>query len=156
LIEPYVQRLTGVDLSSQMLAKARGRSGYDELVKGELVGYLRAHEATYDLIVSADTLVYFGPLEDVLDAAKNALRGEGLLIFTIETVENELADGNGFRINPHGRYSHGRAYVERALQSAGFDVRAIEAVVLRTEGGSPVNGLVVTAWKSRDSCNCPP
>lgn len=142
LIEPYVSRLTGVDLSGRMLAKAKTRGAYDELVKGELTGYLGAHADAFDLIVSADTLCYFGPLEEVLQAACGALRAQGLLLFT---VEEAAAGGDEYRINPHGRYSHSRDYLQRALAAAGFAQLAIEPTALRTEGGNPVAGLVVSA-----------
>src|SRR4029450_3384975 len=41
LLAPYARRLVGVDLSERMLAQARTRGVYDELVKGELTAYLR-------------------------------------------------------------------------------------------------------------------
>ena len=40
LVAPYARRLVGVDLSAPMLAQARAREVYDELVKGELTAYL--------------------------------------------------------------------------------------------------------------------
>ena len=63
LVAPYARRLTGVDLSAGMLAQAKEKNVYDELVKGELTEYLRDSSAAFDLIVSADTLVYFGGLD---------------------------------------------------------------------------------------------
>src|SRR4051794_19501937 len=62
LVAPYARRLVGVDLSAGMLAEARHREVYDELVRGELTAYLRRAAGAFDVIVSADTLVYFGPL----------------------------------------------------------------------------------------------
>ncbi|MES2355109.1 MAG: tetratricopeptide repeat protein [Pseudomonadota bacterium] len=148
LIEPYVRRLVGVDLSAQMLVKARNRNIYDALVKDELVTYLSACENAYDLIVSADTLIYFGPLENVLHAASGALKSKGLLIFTTEIVTGEAVSEEAYCLNPHGRFSHGRAYLDRVLVAAGFSVLTMESVVLRTEGGKPVNGLVITSRKN--------
>ena len=66
LVAPYARRLLGVDLSAKMIAHAQERKVYDSLVKSELTTYLRDVRAAYDVIVSADTLVYFGPLEDVI------------------------------------------------------------------------------------------
>ena len=149
LIEPYVCRLAGVDLSGQMLARAKGRNVYDELVKGELTAYLRSRPNAFDLVVSADTLVYFGALEEVLDAANHALHEGGLLIFTVEAIGDEAVDERGYRINPHGRYSHSRAYLTRALPAAGFAILALEPAVLRMEGGSPVAGFVATCRKDQ-------
>ena len=147
LIAPYVARLTGVDLSAGMLSKARGRGIYDELFKVELTRYLADHREAFDLVISADTLVYFGALQAVFDTAFHALRREGLLIFTVEEMAEGQPEGE-YRINPHGRYSHTRGYVESALAQARFTSFAMEGAVLRMEGGNAVAGLVVTARKS--------
>ncbi len=147
LIAPYVSRLTGVDLSGGMLSKARGRGVYDGLFKAELTGYLAGQAEQFDLVISADTLVYFGSLEAVVDAAFRALRPTGLLIFTVEEAVEGVPE-SGYRINPHGRYSHSRTYVRNTLVKAGFEEPATERAALRMEGGDPVAGLVVTARKS--------
>jgi predicted TPR repeat methyltransferase len=144
LLAPFAARLIGVDLSAHMLAKARQRGGYDALVQSELTQYLRTHEAEFDLIVSSDTLCYFGALDAVLAAARCALRGQGVLLFTVEHVENALVPDAGYRLNPHGRYSHSEAYVREALAAAQFETLGITQVVLRMESGCPVAGLVVS------------
>jgi predicted TPR repeat methyltransferase len=115
LVVPYARRLTGVDLSAGMLAQAKEKNVYDELIEGELTEYLRDRKEAFDLIVSADTLVYFGGLEDVLAAAAGALRRDGLLIFTLE----HAAGGNapiGYRLELHGRYSHSREIKRYSFQ----------------------------------------
>ena len=73
---------------------------------------MRDHAAAFDVIVSADTLVYFGDLGCVVAAAARALRPNGLFIFTLEHAVGAVADIN-WRLELHGRYSHARAYVER-------------------------------------------
>jgi len=144
LVVPYARRLTGVDLSAGMLAQAKQKNVYDELSKAELTEYLRDRSDAYDVIVSADTLVYFGGLEDVLAAAARALRPSGLLIFTLEHAAGEAAFD--YRLEQHGRYTHSRGYVERLLAGAGL-VSEIAQAELRMESGSPVSGLVVRAMK---------
>jgi len=145
LVAPYARRLTGVDLSAGMLAQAKQRNVYDELIKGELTDYLRESSDAYDLVVSADTLVYFGGLEEVLAAAAGALRPGGFFVFTLEHLVAPDANVD-YRLEPHGRYSHARAYVERIL--AGVDLAAVFAHAdLRMESGAPVAGLVIRAAK---------
>jgi predicted TPR repeat methyltransferase len=141
LVAPYARRLVGVDLSEGMLGQARGRDVYDDLVKGELTAYLRDHSGAFDAIVSADTLVYFGPLEEVVTAAENALRAGGRLIFTVEELRR-AEDDVGYDITPNGRYRHAHAYVERVLADAGLQPEIVPAE-LRLEAGEPVPGLVV-------------
>ncbi len=143
LIAPYARRLVGVDLSEGMLAQAKTKNVYDELVKSELTAYLRDSPAAFDAIVSADTLVYFGPLQDVVAAAARALRPGGQLIFTVEELIGSASE-RGYSISPHGRYSHARQYIERVLREA--DLRPeIVPTDLRLEAGEAVPGLVVRA-----------
>jgi predicted TPR repeat methyltransferase len=145
LVAPYARRLVGVDLSVRMLAQAKARNVYDELFKVELTAYLRDCPAAFDVIVSADTLVYFGPLEPVVGAAANALRPGGRLIFTVEESFEDRA-GTGYGISLHGRYCHMRGYVEQVLSEANLEPDIVPAQ-LRLEAGEPVQGLVVCARK---------
>jgi predicted TPR repeat methyltransferase len=145
MVAPYARRLVGVDLSEGMLAQATDKTVYHELVKTELTQYLSGHTEAFDLIVSADTLVYFGALEPVLAAAARALRPNGFFVFTLEHAVAGATDA-GFRLEWHGRYSHSRAYVERSLAGAGLHPKIAEAE-LRMEAGVPVPGLVVRAVK---------
>ena len=147
LVAPYARRLTGVDLSEGMLAHARQKNIYDALIRADLTDYLRGHRGAFDLIVSADTLVYFGDLEEAVAAAGAALRPGGVLAFTIEEALGEPPD-RGYRLEFHGRYSHTGAYVERLLTSVGMQPDIVGAE-LRTESGIPVAGLVVRATKAR-------
>ena len=119
-------------------------SVYDELIKSELTEYLREHNEGFDLIVSADALVYFGDLTGVIAALAGALRPNGIAVFTLERA---VADRVDYHLELHGRYSHAQAYVERLLAFSGLQSKIIEAE-LRTEAGAPVPGLVVRAAKS--------
>lgn len=151
LIAAYARHLVGVDLSGRMLAQAQEKKVYDELIKSELTAYLQEHKESFDLIVSADTLVYFGALEKVIAAAAAALRFNGSLIFTVE--EMSKAEGTSdYRIEPHGRYSHSYEYVERVLAHAGLRSTTVRAE-LRMEGGMPVAGLVVRAVNGIGAAN---
>lgn len=142
LVAPFARRLVGVDLSAGMLEHAHRKNVYDELTQGELTSYLSAHSADFDVIICADTLVYFGALDDVAAAAARALRPGGRFIFTVE--EETRHDAPPFGIKAHGRFNHAAPYVERTLTHAGCTV-AIARAVLRMESGLPVQGLVVVA-----------
>ena len=145
LLLPFARRLVGLDLSEGMLKHAREKNLYDELIKGELTSYLQNCDCVYDLIAAADVLVYFGDLSSVLEAAARALRPQGHFILTLE----HATGGNlpaGFRLEPHGRYSHDRKSVQRLITNAGMRARIVEAE-LRMEAGVPVPGLVICASK---------
>lgn len=146
LFRPWARRLAGMDLSSGMLAKARDRGLYDELAEAELTGYLQSQSADWDVITCADTFCYFGAIDDALKAAHGALRDGGWMFFTVEHDARQTED---FRLQPHGRYSHIRAYVERAVEAAGFGHSLIADEPFRMESAKPVRGLIVAARKAQ-------
>jgi predicted TPR repeat methyltransferase len=131
-----------------MLVRAKAKNVYDVLVKAELTTYLQDHSNAFDVIVSADTLCYFGSLQAAFSAASRALRPGGVFICTLERLmEDESLD---YRIETHGRYSHGRAYVDRLLKEAGLEAEIVPAE-LRMESGLPVAGLAIRAAKLNGS-----
>jgi predicted TPR repeat methyltransferase len=143
LLRPRVGRLTGVDLSGRMLARAKVRQVYDELIEAELTNFLNWSEAAFDAIVSADVLCYFGDLSPALCACARALKPGGHLIFTVETLYAEQEAS--YQLNEHGRYSHGQHYVEQSLADAGLTLINLESAILRLESGQAVGGFLVTA-----------
>jgi predicted TPR repeat methyltransferase len=111
LAGPHLRRfeghLTGVDLSSGMLARAAERGDYDALTRAEAVTFLREIEDGFDLIFSADVLAYFGDLSSVFAAAAQVLAPGGILAVTTELGEA------GWTLLPSARYAHGDDYVRR-------------------------------------------
>lgn len=148
LLRGYARKLIGIDLSSGMLAQAREKQLYDELLQIELTEYLRTRMNAFDVIVSADTLVYFGSLEGVLAAAAAALRPGGRLIFTLEHAVS--ASASDYHLETHGRYTHAQPYVERLLVHNGLEPE-IGHAELRMEAGVPVAGLVVRATQRKSA-----
>ena len=59
-------RLDGVDISPRMIEQARKRHIYDELLVGNFETILAAPGPSYDLILSADAMVYLGRLGPTL------------------------------------------------------------------------------------------
>ncbi len=148
ILRPWADRLVGVDLSSGMLGKARDRGQYDELVEGELTAFLLERSNAFDLVVSADTLVYIGDLRPVFRAAASALRHEGVLAFTIETRPS--ADlGSGYALDRSGRYVHEPRWIAEQLASCGFHEIHHHPCVLRFEERQEVHGAVFTALTTR-------
>jgi predicted TPR repeat methyltransferase len=156
-LKPYARTLIGVDLSSKMIIKAAPRP-YDRLIVYELAAFLDSAPRSFDVVASSDTLVYFGDLREVLAAARRSLRDEGRLVFTLEHAADEAEVPAGYRIHPHGRYSHTERYVRRALAEASFAVVEIQQARLRREGAAYVDGLVVaarTAGRAADTSSSP-
>jgi predicted TPR repeat methyltransferase len=143
LIKAWASRLAGCDLSIGMLRRARERRVYDVLHQAELVYYLDTQPDSFDAIVSADTLCYFGALDAAFAAAKRALRSDGWLIFTVEALPQDSAEQHRLQVN--GRYAHAARYVRSALSDVGFEVCDLRAETLRMEAGLPVVGWLVAA-----------
>jgi len=137
LLRPLARRLVGVDLSPKMVDKARERGVYDELRIGELTAALAGERAVYDLIVSADVLVYFGDLEPVYVGVARALRPNGLFAFSVERV-----DGPDYVLQASGRYAHSAGYLRDLARLAGLDEVSLDERPLRLEGSSVVRGYV--------------
>ncbi|QPK63329.1 tetratricopeptide repeat protein [Methylomonas sp. LL1] len=145
LIKPYAQKIIGVDLSAKMLDKAEKRGCYDELFQSELTAFISACFSGCDVIVSADTLVYFGDLEPVCRAAARALLPGGHLVFTVERSEDSATQD--YKIQQHGRFSHSEAYIRNVIKSTDLSLLRLEKVMLRYEAGVEVDGFLVVAVK---------
>jgi predicted TPR repeat methyltransferase len=129
--------LTGVDISSGMLEKARERGAYDALIEDEALLYLTQEEACFDLIVALDVLIYFGELAAMFDALARRVQAGGVVAFTYET-----GDGSDHALQPSGRFAHDPRYVERLYQTD-FECLKVVSTTLRHEANVPVAGQLV-------------
>lgn len=134
---PMARRLEGVDLSPRMLAVARTRGIYDDLAVQDLCERLAATEGTYNLVVAADVLVYFGDLANVLRDTAHALRPGGHFAFTLEAQTED-----GYRLNGSGRYSHGEGYLRRNAPAFGLSVALLRREPVRRDYGRQVDAWV--------------
>jgi predicted TPR repeat methyltransferase len=138
-----VDHLTGVDLSAAMIAKARERGVYDDLVVGDAAALMRERPVVFDLIVAADSLVYVGDLAALFAAAATALARDGLIAFSVETYT-----GDGFRLGATMRFAHGRSYVEATARKAGLQPLLVQSASTRREAGADAPGLICVFEKT--------
>lgn len=138
------QNVTGIDLSARMLEKAGQTGFYDTLIRSEIGSFLDGHGGSYDLVVAADTLIYFGGLESLLLRISGALRDGGHFVFTTEDRTDALP---GYHLHSSGRYQHSREYVQACLVQAGLCLRYDKGCGLRMEIASMVPGTVYVAQK---------
>lgn len=126
-------RITGVDLSGGMLARAAERGDYDQLVQAEATDFLSGASSDFDLIFSTDVLIYFGDLAELFAAAAQALEPGGVLAVSTERGEA------GWALLPSARYAHGDAYV-REVSAPWFDVVEHAAISLRRDATATTPG----------------
>ena len=131
------RRLTGVDLSPGMLAKAAARGVYDRLVEAEIHAFLETAEESFDLIVAADVLVYIGDLAPLMAGAARRLVPGGVLCFSVETTE--AAD---FWLHASGRFAHRPAYLETVARGLFSIERSVETQI-RLDALAPAMGRLV-------------
>ncbi|MBP6677072.1 MAG: tetratricopeptide repeat protein [Vitreoscilla sp.] len=145
-VRPWARHLAGCDLSAGMLLQAKQRGLYQVLHKAELVHYLVTQPERFDVVLSADTLCYFGDLHAAMAGAACALRPGGWLSYTVEALP-ETEPGPELRLNANGRYAHARSHVLASLQAAGLAAVDVSEVSLRMEAGCSVQGWLVVARK---------
>jgi predicted TPR repeat methyltransferase len=138
-----VDHFIGIDLSPRMIERARSTGLYAQLEVAEMVEGLRGKpEASADLILAADAMVYLADLAPLLREAKRVLVSGGLLAFTVETH-----GGDGVILGEGLRYAHGAAYVRATIGGAGLTLSRLQELSARNEDNAPVPGLVVVAAK---------
>lgn len=138
-------RLTGIDLSAAMVAKAAKKGFYDRLETADLVDFLEKEaggEARYDLVIAADVFVYVNDLSPIFAAVANVTASGGLFAFTAETHA-----GSNVKLLPTLRYAHAERYLRDLLRVADFSVSHLAETSVRSEKGRPVESLVVVAQK---------
>jgi predicted TPR repeat methyltransferase len=134
-------RLDGVDLSKEMIAKARKRMLYNRLDVVEVTAYLARAKRRYDLVLAADVLIYFGDVAPVFAGAARVLNPGGYF-----ACANEWQRKPGYSLTPSGRYAHGHDEFRKAAAAAGLEEIAVRNDRLRDEFGKPVKG---TFWLFR-------
>lgn len=135
-------RLDGVDFAPRMLEEARARGIFDNLILSDLEPFLNQDGEQYDLLITADTMIYFSDLSGVFAGAHKRLKPDGQFIFSLEAKH-----GEGFEETPKRRFRHSEAYLREQAERAGLKFLHISPSTLRFESGMPVAGFTVAVQK---------
>jgi predicted TPR repeat methyltransferase len=135
-------RLDGVDISPGMIEEARKRGIYNDLVIADFEIYLSRSGPHYDLVLSADAIVYFGALGAIFAGVAKRLEPTGVFLFTCEAKP-----GDGWELTEANRFRHSEAYLRGEAERAALSwIEAVECIP-RSERGTPVAGLAVALRK---------
>jgi predicted TPR repeat methyltransferase len=135
-------RLDGIDLAPRMIEAARARGIYDALILGDLETVLAEEGEGYDLILSADTMIYIGDLRPTFSGVAKRLLPGGFYVFACESKASgdwEQTEANRFR--------HSESYLRTESTRAGLEFVRLMACSLRNESGKPVPGFAVALRK---------
>jgi predicted TPR repeat methyltransferase len=139
-----VDEFIGIDLSPRMIERARATGLYARLEVTEMVQGLRnLPDASANLVLAADAMVYLSDLAPLLHEVSRVLVPGGLLAFTVETH-----GGEGIILGEGLRYAHSADYVRSAIEAAGLALSQLQNLSNRNEDNTPVPGLVVVATKA--------
>ena len=128
--------LTGIDISSNMVAKTRELDVYDCLIEGDVVDILSSSKEKYDLFIALDVFIYIGELTKMFKTVRQCCNKNALFIFSIEAQEED-----GYSLLKSARYSHSESYILKTA-SVAFNVIYSQEVNLRKEKEGWIKGKI--------------
>jgi predicted TPR repeat methyltransferase len=148
-ISSHSRSLVGVDLSRNMIERARERQVYSELMCCDISTALcNASARSVDVVTAADVFIYVGKLDSVIAEVRRVLRPGGLFAFSAESADEQAATytsslQDGYVLSATGRYLHTSAYLEGLSVRNHFDAILMRRTQIRLEGPRPVIGWLL-------------
>jgi predicted TPR repeat methyltransferase len=139
----FVDRLTGVDLSENMLRQAEVKDVYDGLHASDIDSYLEQSDDTVDLVLAGDVFIYVGALDRTIPLIAGRMSLGGLFAFSVEAE----VPAASWILRPTGRYGHGDAYISALMAENGFMLVDKFQTVLRNDRSKPISGIIYLAEK---------
>lgn len=140
---PVCKKLSGVDLSGNMVDQARRKKIYDQLHVGEINEYLLSSKQRYDLFVAADVLTYLGDLKSLFATAWNRGSHEALFCCSTETTAKP-----GWALRPTGRYAHHPGYIKKTAGRSGWHLLHCSTADIRKERDTWIRGNIFLLKKT--------
>lgn len=107
------KKMTGIDISRNMLNKAKEKGCYATLIENDILSSLAELKENFDLILCIDTLVYFGNLNEFFTKILLSLTAGGLLAISIELSDRTFYS---YTLQTNGRYQHAEIYVRELAE----------------------------------------
>ena len=136
-LQAVVGTIDGLDISEKMLAKAKVRGIYSQLVQADFTATDASIDNDYSLIIAADALNYQGQLSPVFENVNKWLSVGGTFIFTVEKSENK-----NISLRSTGRFQHSPKYIDKIAAQHQFEKLHEQEVILRREQGQAVIGML--------------
>ena len=141
-LRPYARTLVGVDLSPDMLFKAKEIGLYDSLYKKDLNQYLGEILNHYDTVVAAAVLIHFFNLDNIFFLVRESLKVNGRFIFSIFEETKKNRDLNSFLM-----YSHSDDYVTELADRLNLKIIYRQKDTHEYHRGIPVTAIIYVLEK---------
>jgi len=139
-----IDDLTGIDLSANMLARAKEKNIYDRLIHQDITAFLEDCQEQFDLFIATDVFIYVGKLDGLFPLVSRCAAPGAFFVFSIERTEDE----DDYRLRRSGRYAQSTAYINRLAAQHGFTVAACREHGIRREKGQWIAGNLFVLVKS--------
>jgi predicted TPR repeat methyltransferase len=136
--------LVGIDLSDKMLAVAKNRNIYKELICADINVAIKQYQ-NQDLIIAADVLSYFGALDTICHLVYNALNPGGIFACSVES-----GDTYPYILATTIRYQHHEQYIKEMLEKNNLLLIDCRKTILRKQHQGHIDGYIVIACKAKN------
>jgi len=123
-----VDSLFGIDLSPEMIQKAKEKKCYDELRIGDVEAIFCNAKGSiknvFDLVIACDVFVYIGDLRSVfISVRQNLCEEDGLFAFSTEFMEEDTIGGKSYLLQKCARFAHKQSYIEELSKETVLKLR---------------------------------
>jgi len=143
LLQPYLTRIDGVDLSEHMLRIAEAKTLYRKLACMDIEQFMQTTDKQYDLIVGSGVLIFIGDLGPIINLSVKLLRPKGRFVFTTYKCENAEIS---IRDNIH--FAHSEQHIMQSAAKANLTTEFIDEVIHEFDSGQPQAGFIVCLRKN--------
>lgn len=139
------RELIGIDLSENMLTLARQKNIYTDLKNISIEEAITTF-SDMNLIVAAESLVYFGELEKIFAGCYGILKPGGFFAFTVEKT-----DQYPYTLQRSARFAHTIKYINKLANHNGFIILKSNEIILRNHYKTVINGYIFTLQKPKSA-----
>ena len=136
------QELIGIDLAKNMLQEANKKNIYTELRHVSIEQAITEYSAI-DIIIAAESLVYFGDLTNIFTQCYLALKHQGIFAYTLEHTKKYP-----YTLQRSARFAHAKKYVIATAQTCHFTVLHDSKIILRKHHDNVVYGHIFVLQKT--------
>ena len=122
----FSKHILGIDLSSNMLKKAKKTNVYNQLILGEAEKVLQSQNKKFNLFIATDVFIYMGDLSSLFFTIKTKSTKNSVFLFCTEHY-----DQSGYFLNKSGRYAHSEGYINELCKINKFKILLFKTQKLR-------------------------